>query len=778
MELNMKLVLKNFRCYEDTEIDLAEGVTLIKGESGIGKTTIANAIDYALYGKLQKPYTHGKKKCSVELIFTRQIKIFRQSGPKKLTIHYGDEAYYQDVAQSLIDKIFGSYEVFNASSYLIQGERCPLMTTTNANKMALIRSISFRDDKVTEVQGKIKSSLKVAESNVNSKSFEVKAAKRALVEFDKKHQNLASSCESLDEQLDDPERTLKELSDKSQTLDSKIEELRTVMNNVNRLEGQIQALDDLVNDDKELTSKAELEARLEQLANELEELRVREQETVKLQANLEANKKISELRNLKKSELEQLESEIEDCYETIGDRDPDKISSELKRLEKIRNKAAEIQKVLAKANLESRDEMVEQKGAISQKLREAKAKLFDLEDSLKAKKFNQEQQQTLQCPKCSAGLRFKDNKLHIHDENFKPELKKVDNPDVTESDIMQQNAEIVRINERKEQIDKCNAQVADIVFEMPRKNKSDDAKYDAILKLQSLSKRVEALQKELAGFGETDNESKDSQNNEDLKEGQLDKIRDSQKSLLNELQDIKLKISNYDKTQLNKQKLQELKDELGDSNSEKIKEKISQNSDELNSTRTKIELIKALQQRVILFEKYQKLDEELNQLTKRASNLAKMYELSKSTEREVLQQTVAVLNLEMEKFLNVMFVDNPIKVEFSTTRKLKSRKGVSATCSLKIFYKNVQYDEVKQLSGGEKDRVSLAMSMAINSIVDSGLIILDETLSALHAEMKITLIKTLEDFCSSDVPRVAIVISHEGVEGVYTNVMDLDAAQR
>ena len=111
----MKIILKNFRCYKDeTTIEIIQGVTLVKGKSGSGKTTIIEAIIYALYGKLRKPYSLGEKKCSVTLNITDNFQIFRQSGPGRIRLTINNVTHDGAEAQSAINGVYGNYEFFIA----------------------------------------------------------------------------------------------------------------------------------------------------------------------------------------------------------------------------------------------------------------------------------------------------------------------------------------------------------------------------------------------------------------------------------------------------------------------------------------------------------------------------------------------------------------------------------------------------------------------------------------------------------------------------------------
>ncbi|MDY6779309.1 MAG: AAA family ATPase, partial [Halobacteria archaeon] len=44
------LYLRNFRCYDEAELEFDEGVTVIQGRNGSGKTSLLEACFVALYG--------------------------------------------------------------------------------------------------------------------------------------------------------------------------------------------------------------------------------------------------------------------------------------------------------------------------------------------------------------------------------------------------------------------------------------------------------------------------------------------------------------------------------------------------------------------------------------------------------------------------------------------------------------------------------------------------------------------------------------------------------
>jgi len=140
-------------------------------------------------------------------------------------------------------------------------------------------------------------------------------------------------------------------------------------------------------------------------------------------------------------------------------------------------------------------------------------------------------------------------------------------------------------------------------------------------------------------------------------------------------------------------------------------------------------------------------------------------------ERIYLQTAVDKINILLGQSLQKLFPDKPISVEISTTKELKSKKNqVSQRFNVKIFYNDAEYDSSKQLSGGEKDRVSLAITLAMSMTFGSPILFLDETLSSLDAELKSEAVSLLKQICKT---KTCVVISHEETEGLYDNVLKL-----
>lgn len=154
----MKLTISNFRRFTTSPllISLKRGdMTLLKGKSGAGKTTILEAIRWCLYGSMKNIYPFGvTQKCYVQIEIDNQMVIYRQKHPERLVISYVTndnnelkQHNYEDVvAQSIIDNFYGPKEVWLACSYIAQKMRCNLLNMSQTDKIEVLNKLSFHGE--------------------------------------------------------------------------------------------------------------------------------------------------------------------------------------------------------------------------------------------------------------------------------------------------------------------------------------------------------------------------------------------------------------------------------------------------------------------------------------------------------------------------------------------------------------------------------------------------------------------------------------------------------
>jgi DNA repair exonuclease SbcCD ATPase subunit len=152
----LKISLHQFRCWNFLELNIQLGaITLIKGSSGIGKSTIFQAIYWGLYGNVSSvaPNNAEKSNTSVTIELPYNIngiesilKICRQRNPKRLIVSHNNNINEDKVAQSLIDNLFGTDDIWFSSCYIGQGTRNKFLTNSNNGKMELLNTISFNQE--------------------------------------------------------------------------------------------------------------------------------------------------------------------------------------------------------------------------------------------------------------------------------------------------------------------------------------------------------------------------------------------------------------------------------------------------------------------------------------------------------------------------------------------------------------------------------------------------------------------------------------------------------
>ena len=138
----MQLKLKNFRCHENAVFEFYDGIMLVKGASGSGKSSIFEAINFCLYGEGKKIIKYGNKSCEVEMTWKNYI-IKRVKTPNRFNIYdISTKKIYEDsCAQEVIFSIFGKY--FMMGGYLSQMNTNSFITLNSVDKLKFLEKIRY-----------------------------------------------------------------------------------------------------------------------------------------------------------------------------------------------------------------------------------------------------------------------------------------------------------------------------------------------------------------------------------------------------------------------------------------------------------------------------------------------------------------------------------------------------------------------------------------------------------------------------------------------------------
>ncbi len=146
-----------------------------------------------------------------------------------------------------------------------------------------------------------------------------------------------------------------------------------------------------------------------------------------------------------------------------------------------------------------------------------------------------------------------------------------------------------------------------------------------------------------------------------------------------------------------------------------------------------------------------------------------LLEYIKSSERNAIELTMELFNRYISKFLGLMFTgDNMVPtvyLEWGENQKIKTS----------YWYQGSEYSSIREFSGGEMDRLLLASVLTWNSIYESDLLFLDESLSSLDGTNNTDILISLRDtFQKLGESKLILVCSHEALMGVFDHIHFLE----
>lgn len=171
----MKLELVNFKCHEFKEFEFTENnVILISGKSGVGKTSIIEAIVFVLFGSGRKITKYGQKSCSVRLqitVMNKFLDIKRTKGPNRLTIELTQQQdivsesksmqsnHYEDAAaQEIINELFGHQ--YESVGYLSQSSINSFVLMGPQEKLTFLENLIFKTSDLKQIKQKMQNLIK------------------------------------------------------------------------------------------------------------------------------------------------------------------------------------------------------------------------------------------------------------------------------------------------------------------------------------------------------------------------------------------------------------------------------------------------------------------------------------------------------------------------------------------------------------------------------------------------------------------------------------------
>jgi DNA repair exonuclease SbcCD ATPase subunit len=133
-----------------------------------------------------------------------------------------------------------------------------------------------------------------------------------------------------------------------------------------------------------------------------------------------------------------------------------------------------------------------------------------------------------------------------------------------------------------------------------------------------------------------------------------------------------------------------------------------------------------------------------------------------------VQNIIDNINHHLAFFADRFFTD-PISVEITPFKEGKD--GDKLSVNIKLFFKGATCS-VKELSGGETARLELAICLAINSLGNGSMLLLDECFSSLDSVTTEDIVELLKTH-AKETGKLIISVCHQASEGSFDSVINL-----
>ncbi len=358
-----RLRLRNFKPYGEADLRLSEGVTVIHGPNGGGKSSLLEACFFALYGAtaldgtLDEAVTNGTDETEVELWFTHDGESYHV---RRELRRYGDDVQTvsclldgddiedpldgaTDVRAFVTELLRMDDEAFVNCAYVRQGEVNKLINATPRTRQSMIDDLlqlgkleDYRDRAgdarlgVEDVLSEATGALETVKSQIETK--EERNLHEQLNARESELAEIESEIERFEENRRKAEKTRDEALEVLDTYTEKREELADLESEIETLESDIQEteqereelqerIDEVRHRVEELTSKLETELDQSELDG-ADESSVEARLTALQERETEVSRRVEELRNKEtevRSSLRSARQRLEDAEELLAD---------------------------------------------------------------------------------------------------------------------------------------------------------------------------------------------------------------------------------------------------------------------------------------------------------------------------------------------------------------------------------------------------------------------------------------------------------------------------
>ena len=782
----MRIHLQNIKCYTDNTFDFGDnGLALLSGQSGKGKSSIIQGIHFALFGVGSKIISFGKTTCKVSLEFDG-IKIERSKNPCKLVVN---EIYEDDVGQNIINNKFGV--TFDVTGYIPQNAIKSFILMSAQDKLAFIEKFAFDDINLSDMKIKCKEVYSIKQVEFLECTSKLETCMEMLDDFqepemvefpfeveNEDYEKAIQNGKTLQKQIDTDIFRYTEILKKYNLESTDLKILYTnVLNNTKYIDDLKSCTNTFCND-LEYVGDDVLQTYIQNLS-----FLVSQRELNVLKKQYKTDK--ASLETMIKNELEELNKKLVD------------VSTELWLFQ---SKEEVEESIKSTSNLLKDLERIEM---FKRKLNFVEYDNETIKNDIKLLNDKRSIVGVHKCPSCKVFLRLVNDEL-VNDTSARGEGTKVDLATIDKelkilNNILNSINEINDITESYEDSDfpTINEVYADLNYLRGYEftqlaNEKNIRDLESKIQKQHLSNscvsfklKVEEMNVKIKGL-ETLCKSTSTLNV--LDEVYLRSLIDIQQDIKRKIQEheekeneMNIKIHHYEFTNKVLRDKHELKygeiktvDEL-----DRVIANTSNMIDKLRNQQVKCqENFKQLEKwnrrkedmkwYVNWEHKISNLQTEETELSNQCGALASLREHILEAESIVMTNIVESINTHAKVYLDDFFEDDPITV---TLQSFKQTKKVSkAQLNLDIEYKGMECD-LQMLSGGEMSRIVLAYTLALAEMFNTPLLMLDECTASLDQENANHVFDSIKEHFNG---KLTIIVAHQVVTGIFDRSIVID----
>ncbi|MEM3467327.1 MAG: SMC family ATPase [archaeon] len=726
-----RILLENIRSHERSELYFDKGTNVLIGPMGSGKSTVLNAICFALFGTF--PELQQKKIKVDDLLMDKPKK--KDRGFIELEFTNGNEVY---VVRREIKRGKGSNAELRKDSFLI--EVGPQRVTEKITEILGINYDLFSRAVYAE-QNRIDYFLEIPKSQRKMKIDEL----LKIEKYENARKSIITLCSRLESRIQDIQNFLKYIQ---------IEDPKPIQEEIKKIQEKLsEKKKDFSKFSENLRDLKQEYAEIIQLKNKFLSLNdaLKKKIGMKESIQLKIGEKPSEDESAIQEKIESLRKEYEDSKEKMKllqkyEIDKNKIMYSISQIEDFLKQAPTVEE----SNLETFLKKKQNLELDLQKLRDSIEKhLFELAQTVQSKKQVSENikiiRENKQCPICGSDFS--------------------ENPQILEAKMKE-------------------------LLEIDKKIASIQEKIDIMKKeKENLEKALEDLEKEIEASKELDKMIKQAkQKREDLKKlkedlENLEKVISSiQKP--RDLSEILKEISVFEKKleyYKNLRALQDLEKEI-----EKLRLEINELSYSEEKEKSIFESLKEIEKKCsVLEQEIKSLEDLVFEKEKRLRNIFDLIAQKEKKEKDLEKLKKHVHNFEIlqkalqatQNELRSVFVENTNAILFDVWKKIypyEDYKGLRLAVDehgdyvLQLLKRDMEYVQVEGISsGGERSSACLALRISFSLVLAQNLswLILDEPTHNLDKKGVLELSKTLREYLPKIVDQIFIITHDEELEG-------------